>query len=134
MLRKTGISTLLCSVLVFTACGGGGNGGNQEDPVIKEIKKRDGIVIFHEYSASVCQSDTLKSALQKEGLRDIITSVEDNSINCAHYGRANDGNTCTEELFGGYPNACVIAANISIDTAKTANIMVASDNAIADIQ
>jgi len=132
MLNKTVLLAFVCGAFVFTACGGGG--GSKEDPVTKEMKKRDTITILHEYPAVTCQSDTLKIELLKAGFHGIITSVEDNSINCAHYGRKNDGNSCYEELFGGYPNACVIGANIGSGVAGIESITIASDNAIAEVQ
>ena len=110
-------------------------GRKQRGSYCQRDKKRDFIAIFHEYPAGACQSDALKVELAKNGFRDIITSVEDNSINCAHYGRTNDKIGCGEELFGGFPNACVMGLNAGSGIAAAIEgVTIASDNAIAEVQ
>ncbi len=133
MSKKITLGALALGMILLSGCGGGG--GSKEDPITKEIKTRDAIVILHEYPAGVCQSDTLKLELLKNGARDIITSVEDNSVNCEHYGRINDKVGCVEELFGGFPNACVIGLNAGLGiSAAISDVTIASDNAIAKLQ
>ena len=117
-------------MLLFTGCGGGGH----KESITDKIKKRDAIIIIHAYPAGVCNSQELKQSLaQGIGAKDIITSVEDNSVSCATYGR--DYNTCGEEFYGGYPNACVIGFNVppgvaNIDT----DLSLAADTVFSSVQ
>ena len=113
MLKKLTLSTIVLSALLLNGCGGGSS--TKADSIKEQLEKRDYIAIFHEYPAAVCTSQRLKDELAKKGFSAIITSVEDNSVSCGYYGRRNGGASCSEELLGGYPNACVIGANGSFN-------------------
>ena len=120
-MKKLGLATVALSVLLLSGCGGGGSKSTTE-----KMKERTTIVITHNYPDEICKSQQLKNELAAEGITDIITSVEDNSVSCQTYGRTNNGSTCYEHTLGGYPNACVVGANasssVAIDTAKMMDI------------
>ena len=120
-MKKLGLATVALSVLLLSGCGGGGSKSTGNKSTIEKMKEKTGIIITHNYPDEVCKSQRLKNELAAEGLTDIITSIEDNSVSCQTYGRANNGAICIEQTLGGYPNACVIGANtsssVAIDTA-----------------
>ena len=130
MTKKTGLFTLAAATLLFSGCGG----GSHKESITDQIKKRDIIVIFHAYPAEVCKSDELKQQIgQAASVANIVTAVEDNSVDCVTYGR--DYNTCTETFVGGYPNACVVGADVAQGvTDIEADLSLAADAAFSSVQ
>lgn len=112
MLKKLTLSTVVLSALLLNGCGGG---GSKSQTIKEQIQERDVIVIVHNYPDDACKSQLLKDTLASDtAARNIITSVEDNTVNCAYYGRTIA--TCSEDVFGGYPNACVLGVDAPLNT------------------
>lgn len=119
-MNTTKTTILLCIVSLFYGC----NKDNKEEKkthtetMIEKFKKKDQILIMHNYPSSTCVSQTLKnSLLSKEyRIKDLDTYVEDNTIDCQAYERQNDGVSCLEKAIAtNATKACVIGYNIKIN-------------------
>ena len=105
-MKKLGFASIALSALLLSGCGGGDSKSTKE-----KIQERTFIVITHAYPDDICTSQGLKDELKTlTSVENIITSIEDNTVNCSYYGRS-EGNTCHEQVLGGYPNACVVGVD-----------------------
>ena len=88
--------TVVLLAIGLTACGsGGGSGGGGSSSTkskIKELSKRDYIMIFYHYPKDICDSK-LERNLEFGG-EDFIVFSETGDVNCETYGRT-EGETCS---------------------------------------
>lgn len=97
------------SALFLVACTG------EKQNKRTQMQEKELFFISHSYPEDVCMGQQLKDTLAKAtGLKNIISSSTDNSINCAYFGRTSS--TCVKFAFTEeYPNACAISADRSED-------------------
>lgn len=131
MMKRLGLTTIALSVLLLSGCGSSKKKSTDTNTSIdknttEQMKERDAIRIAHSYPDEACDSQ-IKSELARKGAKDIIISIEDNNVSCQTYGRINtDKGNCSESIYGGHENACVVGMNgISFDS--DINISIAPD-------
>ena len=96
------------SVVFFVGCGGGSSEG-----LSAQIKSKNYVLILKNAPSGVCETSEFKDALVLEGLRDVVTSEELNSVSCATYGKTF-GADCEVEYYTGRDRdnvACVVGFN-----------------------
>lgn len=117
--------TILFVTSIFYGCNG--DNTNEEETqthrksktTTDKLKEKDSILIMHNYPASVCVSQKLKNNLvsKEPKIKDILTHVEANTVNCKTYQRSNDGITClVRTIDNDSTQACVIGYNLKINT------------------
>ena len=122
MMNKMMLTGVALGALLLSGCG-----GSKSKSITEQIKERDGILVIYNYPDDVCKSQLLKDTLTSDGgAQNIITSVESGNVSCQTYGRSNNGITCEENTFGGYPNTCVIGLDAPTNSIIDTDIIMAT--------
>jgi len=115
MIKILGLTTIAMSTLLLTGCGGGDSKSTTE-----KIKEKDIIFIYNDVYNGNCQrkADEIKRLGEEfhEGgfqIKDITVDTREKDVNCATYGRSNNGTTCSESYIGQGTETCVVAFNVS---------------------
>jgi len=106
--------TALTSLVFLSSCGGGGDSGGNT------MHDKDAVVIFLHYPEEICKSQGLIDELKKQitDAKNIITSVEDNNVQCSDYAKVSDNIKCyvydmlsEDIIFASVPTSCVVGAD-----------------------
>jgi len=121
-MKKLGLATVALSVLLLSGCGG----GSKSKSITEEISERDKVVVIHGANLAFCE--LMKNVfIQTNEVKDIITDLPANTVNCSTYNKVEDDDICANEslanmldltdttdiaIFQDEKTACVIGLNL----------------------
>jgi|GEM_PF-2070652 len=108
---KLQLSTMgLVAMIMLIGCGG--DGSSSKESKREKVSKREYIVITYNYPKKICKSSYLKNELKSLGAKDIVVLTENDYVNCATYGKVNNGDTCYTQDTNYYSEpTCVVGVN-----------------------
>jgi len=114
-MKKLGLTLVLLSAFLFTACGGVSTNPLETINNINKFNTKVAIFILKGVPKKVCEGPLFKASLS-EALTGVITNERSNTATCNDYSRTNDRRGCHQQA---YPNNGNLACVIGYDEVKT---------------
>jgi len=124
-MKKLGLTLVLLSAFLFTACGGVSTNPLETINNINKFNTKAAIFILKGTPKKVCEGPLFKASLS-EALSGVITHERSNTATCSDYSRTNNRQGCYQE---NYPEttpgnlACVIGYDGVKENSNNENIL-----------